>query len=461
MSNPRATIHERWSSQFSFILAACGAAVGLGNIWKFPYIMGENGGGAFILVYLLCVFLLGIPILIAEILIGRRARHSPGYAMRRLSKESNRSRLWEVTGWSTMISGFLILSFYMIITSWALAYVVESARGQFVGADAMRVGAVFERVGTSASSMFIYTLLLVVATAAVVGRGLKQGLERAVTWLMPIMALLLIALAIYACFVGDFSAASAFMFTVDFSQLSPHGVMTALGHAFFTLSLASGVMIMYGAYVPQQTSIMGTAIWIGVADTLIALIAGLAIFPLVFAFGLTPAEGPGLIFQTLPLAFASMSGGLIVAVIFFVMLLLAAFTTAISMIEAITAFLVERFAFKRWQAAFLSSGVLFLLSLLTLYSFAGASWTQLNWVWFGHELPSLFHLIDHLTSNILLPLGGLAIAIFCGWAMHSSATRDELQVSSRIYSLWRLCVRYVAPVAITLVFLQLVGALNI
>lgn len=461
MSNPRATIHERWSSQFSFVLAACGAAVGLGNIWKFPYIMGENGGGAFILVYLLCVFLLGIPILIAELLIGRRARHSPGYAMRWLSREAKRSRVWEITGWATMLAGFLILSFYMIITSWAAAYVVESARGQFAGANAEQIGAIFERVGSSAASMLIYTSLLVLATAAVVGKGFKQGLERTVTLLMPLMALLLIALAIYACFVGDFGAAASFMFTVDFSQLTAHGILTALGHAFFTLSLASGVMIMYGAYVPKETSIVGTAIWIGVADTLIALIAGLAIFPLVFAFGLAAAEGPGLIFQTLPLAFAGMSGGVVVAVIFFVMLLLAAFTTAISMIEAITAFLVERFAFRRWQAAFLSSGVLFALSLLTLYSFAGASWTQLNWTWFGRELPTMFHLIDHLTSNILLPLGGLAIAVFCGWAMQAASTRDELQTNTRMFTLWRICVRYVAPIAITLVFLQLVGALNI
>ncbi|RUO34941.1 sodium-dependent transporter [Aliidiomarina soli] len=461
MTTPtRPATSQRWSSRLSFVLAATAAAVGLGNIWKFPYIMGENGGGAFVLVYLLCIFALGIPVLIGELLIGRRGRNSPGYAARKLAVESGRHWAWQLTGWATMLAGFLILTFYVVIASWAFSYVLKSAQGTFDSPSAKLVNDVYEQMTASAGEMLLFTALLIIATAVIVGKGFKHGLERTVKWLMPLLLLLLIGIAIYSANVGDLGAALNFIFKPDFSQLTVNSVLIALGHAFFTLSLASGVMIMYGAYLPKETSIVSTSIWIAVADTLVAIIAGLAIFPLVFGYGLTPGEGPGLIFQTLPLAFATMPGGIVVGTVFFIMLLLAAFTSAISMIESIAAFVVERFAVTRWQAAAGSCVILFTFSLMTIYSFAGAGWAQVDWAFMGKETPTLFHVIDHLTSNIMLPLGGLAVALFTGWAIESRYMREELNTSTRVFRLWRFAVRYVAPVAITLVFLQLIGVLT-
>lgn len=457
----RTAISSRWNSRFSFILAATAAAVGLGNIWKFPYIMGENGGGAFVLVYLLCIFSIGVPVLIGELLIGRRGRNSPGHAAQNLARESGANPGWQLTGWVTMGTGFTILSFYAVIAGWALSYVVKSASGMFANASTDEVNGIFGAMVSSTSELMLFSTLLILATVVVVGKGFKHGLERAVRLLMPAMLLLLIFIAMYAAQIGDFGAAVDFIFRPDFNSLTINGVLIALGHAFFTLSLASGVMMMYGAYLPKNTSIVSTSIWVAIADTAVALIAGMAIFPIVFGYDLVPGEGPGLIFQTLPLAFAEMPGGSIVATTFFVMLVLAAFTSAISMIESAVAFLVERFSLSRWTASFTAGFVLWAMSLLTIFSFSGADWTVVNWSFFGTEMTNIFNVIDHMTSNVLLPLGGLSVAVFTGWVVKSQYTREELQISDRFYSLWRFCVRYLAPVAIFIVFMQLIGVISL
>ena len=457
----KTAISGRWSNRLSFMLAATGAAVGLGNIWKFPYIMGEHGGAAFIIIYLLCIFTLGIPVFIAELLIGRRGRQSPGYAARVVAKESGRHTAWEMTGWVTMLTGFLILTFYVVIAGWALSYVFKSAQGMFVGAEPDAIRELFVQMSTSWQEMLIFTVFIVVAIAVVVGNGFKHGLERTVRYAMPIMLFLLVGLAVYSASVGDFSAATDFMFKPNFSEVTATTVLVALGHAFFTLSLASGVIMMFGAYLPSSTSILSTSIWIGIADTVVALLAGLVIFPLVFAYGLTPSEGPGLIFQTLPLAFASMSLGVFVGTVFFVMLLLAAFTSGISMVESIAAFAVERLALSRWVAALSICGILFLLSLLTVFSFAGASWVQLDLYLFGRQLNNWFDVIDHLTANVLLPLGGLAIALFTGWAVRTRYMEAELNTRAWAFKTWQFLVRFVAPIAVSLVFLQLIGILSL
>ncbi|MFU8783570.1 sodium-dependent transporter [Aliidiomarina sp.] len=459
MTTERAT-NNRWSSNFSFVLAATAAAVGLGNIWKFPYIMGENGGGAFVLLYLLFIFLIGVPVLMSEVLIGRRGRTSPGYAAAKLARESGVSPAWQITGWMGLSAGYIILTFYAVIAGWALSYVFKSASGTFVGATTESVAATFGGMVSSAPELLFFTTLLIIATVLVVGKGFKKGLERAVTYLMPLLLGLLVIIALYAAHIGDFGAAVRFMFYPDFSALTGQGALIALGHAFFTLSLASGVMIIYGAYLPKGTSIVRTSIWIAIADTLVALIAGLAIFPIVFGFGLTPGEGPGLIFQTLPLAFANMPFTTLIATVFFVMLVLAAFTSAIAMIEASVAFAEERLRVKRWQAAISSGLLLWILSLGTVFSLSGAGWAQLEWNFFGKELDSIFAAIDHLASNILLPLGGFMAAVFTGWVMKRKFTEEELNMSKRGYQIWLFCVRFLAPIAIIVIFLQLLGILQ-
>lgn len=452
--------NNRWSSNFSFVLAATAAAVGLGNIWKFPYIMGENGGGAFVLLYLLFIFLIGVPVLMAEVLIGRRGRNSPGYAAAKLARESGVSSAWQITGWMGLSAGFIILTFYAVIAGWALSYVIKSVSGTFVGATPETVSATFGAMVSSAPELLLFTTLLIVSTVVVVGKGFKNGLERAVTYLMPLLLGLLVIIALYAAHIGDFATAFKFMFYPNFSALTTQGALIALGHAFFTLSLASGVMIIYGAYLPKGASIVRTSIWIALADTLVALIAGLAIFPIVFGFGLTPGEGPGLIFQTLPLAFANMPFTTLISTLFFVMLVLAAFTSAIAMIEASVAFAEEKLRISRWKAAITSGAVLWVLSLGTVFSLSGAGWAQLDWNFFGKELDSIFAAIDHLASNILLPLGGFMAAVFTGWVMKRHFTEEELNMSKKGYAVWRFCVRYLAPIAIICIFLQLLGIIN-
>lgn len=455
------SISSRWSSRLSFVLASAAAAVGLGNIWKFPYVMGENGGGAFVLIYLLCIAFIGLPIMMAEVVIGRRGRHSPGYAAKTVAQESQRHSGWQVAGWLGMLTGYLVLSFYAVIAGWALAYVFKAAQGQFTGASAEAIGNTFSNMLSSPTELTLWHSAIIIATVLVVGNGVKNGLERAVQFLLPAMILLLIGIAIYSGSIGDFGAAFSFMFEADFSKLSVNGVMIALGHSFFTLGLASGVVIMYGAYLPKETSIVQTSVWIAVVDTFVALLAGLAIFPLVFGFGLTPSEGPGLIFTTLPLAFSEMPAGGLVGTIFFVMLVIAAFTSAIAMIESSVAFVAEKFNLSRWPSTLISATVLWCLGQLTVHSFAGSSWTQLDFSWFGKSITSIFDLIDALTASFLLPIGGLLLALLAGWVMKRQYSEEELGSKRGLYDVWLLCLKYVAPIAIVIIFLQLIGVIKL
>lgn len=454
------SIAKRWSSRLLFVLASTAAAVGLGNIWKFPYITGENGGGAFVFVYLICIALIGVPIMIAEVLIGRRGRHTPGYSTLKLARESGRHSAWQITGWLGMITGFLVLSFYAVIAGWALAYVFEAANGTFTGASVVQIDDTFTSLISSAPRLLLWHGIIILGVVWVVGNGLRNGLERAVSLMLPLMVMLLIVLAIYAGYMGDFDGAVQFMFAPDFSKLTIDSVLVALGHAFFSLGLASGVVIMYGAYVSKSTSIIGTSIWVAIADTFVALLAGMAIFPIVFGSQLAPGAGPGLIFQTLPIAFSTMPAGAFIGTLFFVMLVIAAFTSAIAMIESSVAFCEERFGLSRWRATFLAAGVLWGLGQLTIFSFSGAGWTQLNWQVAGKSLASIFDVIDYLTSNILLPIGGLLLAIFVGWVMKTQYTKEELNTNPRRFNLWHFVVRYLAPIAIILIFLQLIGIIQ-
>jgi len=459
MTTANAAVQPQWSSRLMFIIAATGAAVGLGNIWKFPYIMGQNGGGAFMLMYLLCIFLIGIPVLMAEVMIGRRGRQSPGLSVKALAIEAKVNPLWQIAGWMGLVGGFLVLSFYSVIAGWAFAYVSKAAQNSFAGQHAADIGTMFGQFSADLPSLLFWTTLVIVLTCVVVARGVKKGLEQVVRWMMPALYLMLIGMAIYAGLTGDFWQALNFMFAPDFSKLSVSGMLIALGHAFFSLSLASGVMITYGAYMPGKVSIARTSIWIALADTSVALIAAMVIYPIVFAQGLDAGQGPGLIFVTLPVAFGQMPGGQLIGTLFFVMLVFAAFTSTIAMIESVVAWLTQSKGFSRIQACVVSGIVLWCLSLLSVFSFSGASWAQWQFNFVGKEVHNLFEVIDHLTSDIMLPLGGLAIAIFAGWKVRQHASREELNTSPVAYSIWLFCIRWFTPVAIVAVFLNLTGVL--
>jgi neurotransmitter:Na+ symporter, NSS family len=444
-------MHGHWSSRLAFILAVSGSAIGLGNIWKFPYIAGVNGGGAFVLVYLACVFVVGLPIMMSEILIGRRGRRNPIATMRLLGEEEGHSQKWSLIGVIGVISGFLILSYYSVIAGWAVAYVLEGASGAFVDADAIAVAAIFSDLsGNWIVTGFWHTVFMAI-TIFVVSKGVERGLERAVRVLMPALVALLLVLLGYSMIEGDFAAGLRFLFEPKFSELTRAGALTALGHAFFTLSVGMGAVMAYGAYLPDETSIARTSIAVVCADTGIAILAGLVIFPIVFANGLDPATGPGLIFQSLPLAFGQLPGGIIVAVLFFLLLTFAAWTSAISLMEPAVAWLVEAYELSRPAAATRIGGTIWALGFLSVWSFNLLA----DFKPFGR---TLFDNLDFLTSNILLPLGGLAIVVFAGWIMCRNSSADELDPAAGAgYRAWRIAARYIAPIAVILIFLNAVG----
>jgi len=449
--------HGEWSSRLAFILAATGSAVGLGNIWKFPYIMGENGGGAFVIVYLLCILAIGIPVMMAEVLIGRRGRQSPGNSVKALAIEAGTTTKWSVVGWMGLISGFLILSFYAVIAGWAVSYIFKAGSGSFNGASPEEIGNIFNSLLADPMRLMFWTSVVLAVTGVIVGKGLKKGLERAVSYAMPAMAILLVVIAIYAGINGDFAKTVHFMFNPDFSKLTFSGVLIALGHAFFTLSLASGAMMIYGAYLPQKTSISQSVIAIASADTMIALIAGLAIYPIVFGNGLEASQGPGLVFVSLPIAFGQMWGGTLFGTLFFLMLGFAAFTSAIAMVESAVAWLVEKMQFGRIKAAATAVIALWFISLLTVFSFSGAEWAKLDFVFVGKHVNNYFELIDHLTADVLLPLGGMATAIFVAWIMKRESAKEEINLSEGQFNLWYVILRWFTPFAILFVFLNLIG----
>jgi NSS family neurotransmitter:Na+ symporter len=448
-----------------FILAAVGSAVGLGNIWKFPYITGEYGGGAFVLVYLVCIAAIGVPVMMAEILLGRRGRQSPINAMASLAEEQGAPKAWAFVGWSGVAAGFVILSFYSVIAGWALAYVFKASSGSFAGIDAAASDELFGAMIGSPEGLLAWHTIFMVMTMLVVARGVRGGLEKAVTFLMPSLFVLLVVMVGYAMAQGAFADGMRFMFEIDFSKVfskcevvageqqcrfTGEPLLVAMGHAFFTLSLGMGAIMVYGSYMPRKASIAGATIVIGLADTLVALLAGMAIFPIVFANGLEPGSGPGLIFRTLPIAFGTMPGGQLFGTLFFVLVVFAAWSSAISLVEPAVAWLVENQGTKRVTACAFIGILSWFLGIGSVLSFN--LWSGEEYQLFGR---TFFDIKDYLASNIMLPLGGLMIALFAGWVAHREMANEELAMRSRVaFQLWWLLIRFVAPVGIVFVFLN-------
>ena len=444
--------HEEWSSRFTYILAATGSAVGLGNIWKFPYITGENGGGAFVLVYLACIVAIGIPLMIAESMMGRRGQQSPINAVETLSIEAGANKNWKFLGWLGVLAGVLILSYYSVIAGWASAYVVKAFFGGF-SSDATIVKASFDDLLASPVQLVFWHTAFMVVTMTVVMRGIKGGLEKAVQFFMPVLFALLILLVGYAMTTGEYYFQGlSFLFTPDFSEIDGDAVLTAMGHAFFTLGLGMGAIMVYGSYLPKDVSIAKTSLYIAGADTIVALFAGIAIFPLVFANGLEASAGPGLVFQSLPIAFGNMTGGWLFGVLFFVLLVFAALTSAISVVEPLVAWVVENRKITRVKASVISGIGIWILGIAVALSFN---------VWSDFKIfdKTIFDLLDYLTANIMLPIGGLGIAIFSGWIMHTKDVKAELDLSEKQFALWKFLISYITPGAVFLVLLDVIGVL--
>ena len=446
MANVSESMHGMWSSRLMFILAAAGSAVGLGNIWRFPYVAGENGGGAFVLVYLLCIALIGIPIMTAEILLGRAGRQSPINSMRDLARRSRVSPFWQLIGWMGALAGFMILSFYGVIAGWAMAYVVSSAAGEFVGVTPDGAAAIFARFIGDVWQVVGWQSVFMVMTIVIVARGIGDGLEKAVKYLMPALFILLLVLVGYAMSSGHFGEGLSFLFSFNIDKLTWHGVLVAMGQAFFTLSLGMAAIMTYGAYMPKDANILGTAATVALIDTVVALLAGMVIFPLVFANGLESSAGPGLMFITLPLAFGQMAGGQLFGTAFFVLVTFAAITSSISLVEPAVAWMIERMGVSRKIAACVVGGIAWFVGLGSAFSFN--VWSEVTLV--GQM--TVFDTVDFVSNNIMLPLGGMFIALFAGWFLDKEIRSDEMSLPPVLFAAWQVLVRFVAPIAVFIVF---------
>jgi len=447
MAGQSSRTNAMWSSRLMFILAAAGSAVGLGNIWRFPYLAGENGGGVFVLVYLACIALIGLPILIAEILMGRAGRQNPISTMRKLADDSGASQFWQVIGWMGALAGFMILSFYGVIAGWAMAYVGSTAAGDFVGISGGSASDVFnEFIGDPVRVIGWQTVFMAI-TIAITARGVSQGLENTVRYLMPLLFLLLVTLVAYSALTtGHYLEGLAFMFSPDWESFSGESVITAMGQAFFTLSLGMGAIMAYGAYMPSGSSVVGTATTIAILDTSVALMSGLVIFPLVFANGLESGAGPGLMFITLPIAFGQMAGGQVFGTLFFVLVTFAAVTSSISLLEPAVAWVGERLSLTRAKAASLVGAIAWLVGLGSAASFnVGKEFTLPNgW--------NFFDVMDQISNNVLLPVGGILIALFSSWLLNKTILQEQLKEDTAYLGLWLWLARVVAPLGVMMVF---------
>lgn len=446
--------HEHWSSRATFLLAAVGAAVGLGNIWKFPYVTGQNGGGAFVLVYLLAVAFVALPILVAEIALGRWGRQSPPNAMANVAQASGRSSSWSSVGWFGMLAAYLIATYYSVIAGWAVAYIFKNGTGDFSGQSATAVKAQFDALLASPGQLTLWHGIFMAICTLILVRGLQKGIENTVKVMMPALFALLLAMVVYGAVEGDMVGALHFMFDFDLSAITPRVFLVAVGQAFFSIGVGMGLMMGYGAYLPKEVSIGKSAVIIAGMDTLVAIIAGLAIFPIVFVNGLDPAEGAGLIFVSLPIAFGSVTGGVIFGTLFFILLFFAAVTSVIATLEPSIAWLQERFRLERPQAAVFVCVSVFVLGLGTVLSFNHWSeWRPLvaidRYAGFGY-----FEILDYLTANIMIPLCGLLLAVFVGWRIKPEAIQAELQISNpALFRAWFWLLRWVAPISIALILL--------
>lgn len=450
---------EHWSGRLAFVLAATGSAVGLGNIWKFPYITGMNGGGWFVLIYLLTVLLVALPIMVAEILIGRATQKSPVMAFRKLA--GNRSP-WQGIGWMGVTVAFIILSYYSVVAGWTLHYSWLAMSQGFEHLDAASIQALFGEVYADPGLNLFWHALFMILTVAIVAAGLHGGLERWTRILMPMLFFMIVALMLQAMTGAGFGRALDFVFAPHAERLTSAGVLEALGHSFFTLSLGMGTMLTFGSYLRARDDAVATSLAVGGLDTLISLMACLVIFPIIFSAGMEPGAGPGLVFVSLPIAFSEMPGGALWAMLFFLLLAVAALTSAISLLEVAVSHFIDMHGWQRRRATFTIGGAIFLLGIPSALSggttLFGADFQALTATLFGEgHGKNWFDLFDYLASNWMLPLGGFGIAIFVAWRMGDAARHQAFTAGSRfarLYWGWVWLLRYIVPIGVIGVFLH-------
>ena len=434
-----------WSSRLTFILAATGSAVGLGNIWKFPYMAGENGGGAFVLLYLACIALVGIPIFIAELYIGQKSQSNIVTAFERTHRKHSP---WRWVGVVGLLSSFLILSFYSVVGGWVLDYEYHSLLGHFQQMNDEQIRAHMGGLFSDPLRLLFWHFVFLSLVVGIVLGGIKSGLERWNNILMPGLAAILAGLFVYSLFQPGFSESLAFLFSPDFSKLSGDGVLEAIGHAFFTLSLGMGTIMTYGSYLRKDESLVKTAFMVGAMDTVIALVAGVVIFTAVFTYQAEVGAGPALMFQTLPVLFSKMPGGYFIGIAFFLLVTFAALTSGVSLLEPVITFATEKLKMTRRKVTLISGAAVYVLGILAALSFNVFSDVKVGGL-------NFFDLFDSLTSKYFLPLGGLFISLFFGWVLGPKAI-DNILGEGRSRSFFGRALlwisRIVAPLAVAVMF---------
>jgi NSS family neurotransmitter:Na+ symporter len=447
------TKRDSFGSKIGVVAAAAGSAVGLGNIWRFPYVLGENGGGAFLIVYLVIIFAIGIPVMMSELVIGRRSQRNPVGAFRTLAPR----KPWFLVGMMGIVSAFLILAFYTAVAGWTLEYIYQTLIGGFRDKSSVELGTMFESFRSESLRPALWFSIFMLATAGIVLGGVRKGIEKSTKVLMPLLFVLLIVMCVKSLTLPGAGKGVEFLFRPDFSKISGKTVLMALGQAFFSLSIGMGTLITYGSYIQKDNKLGNTAVEVSMIDLMIAVLAGIAIFPAVFAFGISPSSGESLTFIVLPGIFQQMTGGMIFAFTFFFLLAIAALTSTISVLEVIVAYFSEQLNMSRRTAVIIATISMFILGISASLSWGVMSEVKL----FGLNI---FNLFNYTTANILLPVGGLLIVAFLGWFYPGRDVKDELTnggtVKARYYSLFRYIIRFVAPLAIALVFLNGLGLLK-
>jgi neurotransmitter:Na+ symporter, NSS family len=441
---------DGFSSKFGILCAAAGSAIGLGNIWRFPYVVGENGGGAFLLVYIGFILLLGIPVMMSEFVIGRRGQKNAYGSFKKLSG----SRFWPLIGLMGIVAAFTILAFYSTVAGWTLEYVYLAASDSFSGLSTNNIESLFNSFHTSTFRPLLWQIIFMIMTAVIIIGGVKKGIEKYSKILMPFLFLLLLVIVIRSVTLPDAYKGLEFLFKPDFSKLTTESFLQALGQAFFSLSIGMGTLITYGSYIEKRNNLTSISFQVSIADTLIAILAGIAIFPAVFSFGMNPADGPGLIFNVLPNIFQQMTGGYIFALMFFILLAIAALTSSISILEVVVAYMVEELKLPRRRSTILAAIAATFVGVFCTLSFGPLKNVEI----FNK---TIFEGLEFTASNILLPLGGLMIVVFTGWFLGLKNVKDEISNSGvlkmRLFVVFVFIIRYIAPVAIIIVFLDSIG----
>lgn len=441
-----------WTKKSTFIFAAAGSAIGLGNLWKFPYMVGENGGGAFVIVYLICVLLIGLPIMMSESIVGKYSHGNAFDAIGETAQRSGASQAWKGIALLGMLTALILLSFYSVIAGWAFDYTLAFAKGTLSGQTADNIGAFFGGLLSDPKRLIIWHSVFMALTAFIIARGAQEGIEKSLGVMMPVLFILLIVIVGYSAFAtGKFGETLTYMFSADFSKITPMIVIRALGQAFFSLSLGMCCIMTYAAYMRNDVSISESALYVSGLDTIMALLAGLAIFPIVFANGLDAGEGPGLLFVTLSTAFSQLGTvGTVLGVAFFFLVIVAALSSSISLVEIVIKWFEERYELNRAITTFVYCFFVWALGLVTVFSFN--AWANADLFGMG-KTP--FDILDFITSSVFLPLGGLLIALYVGWAMDKQISREQLSsLNGALFTVWLFIVRFVAPILIAIVFLS-------